>query len=184
MREIFCWLNDNSGGISALATAITAWLTFSLRKSTRVQSEVAVALREIEFSRDLAEDPRVFIWFNGYNTFNETGGFVMQNSGRRSLFLQSLKIVSSGMDVEFFDLEINSEKKERITSGGELRDLVITPEKIERFFFKFKNGRGQHLELVAQLYTGQPVRLTLDPNKAIGYELSARQSKELIAKVK
>lgn len=195
MSDIIEWLNKNSPMISALATAVAAitsvvivCLTRSLSKFSKDQAKwteasarTTAALKEIEKQRDLAAEPRVFIWFSGYDTHNSIGTLVFQNSGGRSLFLQSLRVEAPGMQVEFFQKEPATEDEEIIDSGGKLVDLVITPQRVERFHFKFKNGSGQHFDLVAQLYVGNPVRVTIDPSQSNGYELQAIGSVELRA---
>lgn len=189
------WFNSNSPAITALASivgvvtsGIIVSLTISLSRFSKEQAKwtetsarTTEAIKEIERQRDFTEDPRAFIWFSGYSSHDNIANFVMQNSGNKNLFLQSLKLESAGMQVEFFSMEGQVDHDEPLASGGELRDLVITPTRVEKFHFRFKNGSGQPFELIAQLYTGAPVRLPIDPSKLNGYELRAVGSTELKA---
>lgn len=187
MNNLVHWLNNNSATIAAIATVVSATtsvvivcLTRSLSNFSKSQAKwteeaakTTAALKEIEAQRDFASDPRVFIWFSGYNAHNNIGSLVFQNSGGRSLFLQSLRIEATGMEVEFFQKEPLADDEEVMDSSGRLVDLVITPQRIERFHFRFKNGSGQHFDLIAQLYVGPPARITIDPGTFNGYELRA-----------
>lgn len=177
-----------SSAISAIATAVTALLTFFIWRATKAQAlateasvRTADALKAIEAQRDSAEDPRVFIFFDGCHPETQVASFVMQNSGRRSLFLRSLQVLSAGMEIEIFNMDIGPKNDRTIVLKQEIRGLVITPEKIEKFYFKLKSGHGQYFELIAQLYTGIPVRIVVDPSQLNGYELRAIGGTELKA---
>lgn len=179
---------DWSSVISALSTAATAVLTFFIWRATKAQAQAteasvqtANALKTLEVQRDFAEDPRVFIWFDGYHPETHVASFVMQNSGKQSLFLRSLQIHSSGMEVEMFNMDLVPKNDRAMVPKQEIRDLVITPEKTENFYFKFKNGSGHHFELIAQLYNGDPVRIVVDPSQLNGYEFRVVNGPQLKA---
>lgn len=189
------WLDQYSGAlsvsatlVSALASAIIVWLTWSLGRFTKAQArsaeesvKVTAALKEIEQQRDAAVDPRVYIWFDGYDPRTGIASFVMQNSGQKSLFLRSLIVQASGMDVELFDLDRGPKRNVTLVPSNEIRDLVVTPERTEKVHLKFKNGWGHHFDLIAQLYVGPPVRFTINPGQLNGYELRATKSVQLVA---
>lgn len=175
----FCEL-DWSLAISAVSIIVTGILTYYILKATQAQAQTANALRAIEAQRDSAEDPRVFICIDGYHPDTQVASFVMQNSGKKSLFLRSLQIYSAEMEVEMFNMDMGPKNDRMMVPRQEIRDLVITPEKTEKFYFKL-NGSGQHFELLAQLYTGKPVRIKVDPANLNGYELRAIGGTELKA---
>jgi len=177
---------DWSSIISAISTAATAVLTFFIWRATKTQAQAteasvqtANALKTIEVQRDFAEDPRVFICIDGYHPETQVASFVMQNSGKKNLFLRSLQVHVSGMEVEMFSMDLGPKNDRAMVPKQEVRDIVITPEKTEKFYFKLKGGSGQHFELLAQLYMGSPVRLVIDPSYLNGYELRAIGGMEL-----
>ncbi|MCM2354391.1 MAG: hypothetical protein NDI63_12305 [Pseudobdellovibrio sp.] len=172
---------DLPSTVSAISTFATAILTYYIWKATKAQAQTASALQAIESQRDSAEDPRVFIFVDGYHPETQVASFVMQNSGKKSLFLRSLRIYSSGMEVEMFNMDSGPKNDRAMVSKEEIRDLVITPNKVEKFYFKLKNGSGQHFELLAQLYMGSPARIKINPSYLNGYELRAMGGTELKA---
>ncbi len=171
---------DLTSIVNIISAIVIGILTFLIWRATQAQAETTDALRAIETQRDFAEDPRVFICIDGYHPDTQVASFVMQNSGKKSLFLRSLQIYSSGMEVEMFNMEMGSKNDRMMVPRQEIRDLVITPDKTEKFYFKL-NGSGQHFELLAQLYTGNPVRLKMNPSYYNGYELRAIGGTELKA---
>lgn len=159
--------------IDVISIGVTGFLTYRILKATQAQVQTANALRAIEVQRDSAEDPRVFICIDGYHPETQVASFVMQNSGKKSLFLRSLQLHSTGMEVEMFNMDFGPKNDRAMVPKQEIRDLVVTPDKVEKFYFKLKNGSGQHFELLAQLYMGSPVRIKINPTYLNGYELRA-----------
>ena len=180
------WLNANSPTVSAIAAAISAitsaiivWLTCSLRRYAREQAQwteesakTTAALKEIERQRDASSEPSVFIFYDGHHPETGVGTFVMQNSGLQSLFLRSLGLYSDGLQVEMLNMDLGPKNDRALVPVNEIRDLVITPQKVEKFYFKFKQATGSNqFELLAQRYIGPPVRIRIDPSQLNGYEL-------------
>lgn len=184
MSALISWLNENSTVISAIATIVTAVTSVviviftrsltrfseSQAKWTEASAKTTATLKEIEHQRDRLEKPRVHIWFEGYHPTTEVASFVMQNAGKKNLFLRSLQVHSPGMTIETFTIDQKAEKDSAVVPKNELRDIVLTPEKIQKFLFKFSGGSGQHFELLAQLYSGDPVRIAVSPSQLNGYE--------------
>lgn len=186
MIDLFNWLNQYSAAINAISTLIVATLTIALAlcawwqaRATESATQVANAMQELEKQRDKALEPRVFIAIDGYHPETKVGSLVVQNSGGRSMFLRSLRIEASDLQIELFKMDGMPRPDQRLVSSDELRDLVITPDKTEKFFFKFKNGDRTQFELIAQLYMGEPVRLKLDTSLLNGYELRVENGIQL-----
>lgn len=153
MPNIFVSINEWSSIITALSAIVNIWLAFAIWKTSK-------ALHSVEVNRDFIEQPKVFIWTEGYHLGR--GSFVMQNSGRQPFILKSLSIESQGLTVIKFDMENSVKQTSVLCADQEIRDVVITPNKIERFFFTFANkNTGCEFDLLGQLYIGESVRIQL-----------------------
>lgn len=167
---IFSYLDAISSGTIAIFTVALFCVSVAQTRSSKASVEIANSLRAIEVQRDHRESPRVHICFDGYDPGTGEASFVMQNSGRRSLFLRSLKIHIESQNIDFFENDGAGKKDLARVAASEIYDIVISPDKTEKFRFKYVGGWGQNFELLAQTYSDKPVRIYYDGSRLAGYE--------------
>lgn len=184
MRLLNC-LNQFNGLITAIATIVLAFLSWAIKVTSEQQAQAAVksanvseVLRDLEVKRDSTDDPLVYLFFEGYSA--NRASFILQNSGRRTMFLRSLKVDfpnGSIGDIRLSDpRDLNTVNKP--PTGNELRNIIITPDHPWRVDFN-TSSTGSNFEIVFQLYAGNPARIRIDPSILNGYIIKAPGSNRL-----
>ena len=173
---ILDFLNQYSNLVTALSTVVLACLTWVLVGVGKRQAEVAAAIRDIEKQREAAEDPVVYLFFHGYDA-DRFAHFTLQNSGKRNLFLSSLRVsVPNG--------QVNAIKVGRpdgsLLGGDVQRDVVVSTTDPLGVVFRLKDqATGLHFDVVFQPYTGNPAIVHVDPSTMSGYVIRHRGSTQL-----